>query len=298
MQAEAAGIHTPVLAEEVLHYLNPQPGGLYVDGTLGLAGHTEAILQASAPDGRVIGFEWDEDAIALARQRLRSYGDRITITRRNFAELAEGLTELGLTVIDGLLIDIGLSSLQLDHGGRGFSFMQDEPLDMRMDIRREVTAAQLIADCTEEELADIFFYYGEEKQARRIATEIVAQRKSLKIDTSKKLANLVVKAIPRRFHPKKIHVATKTFQGLRIAVNTELENLSNIIEVADRFLKPGAKFCVITFHSLEDRIVKRRFRAHDRLEVLTPRPVIASAREVKDNPRARSAKLRVAIRKG
>ena len=298
MGAEASRIHTPVLAEEVVHYLNPQPGGLYVDGTLGLAGHTEAILQASAPSGRVIGFEWDEDALALAWQRLESYGDRITIVRRNFAELAEGLTDLGVSAIDGLLLDIGLSSLQLDRGGRGFSFMQDEPLDMRMDMRKEVTAAQLLAGCTEEELADILFYYGEEKQARRIAAEIVAQRKSLKIDTSKKLANLVVKAIPRRFHPQKIHVATKTFQGLRIAVNTELENLSNIIDVADRFLKPGAKFCIITFHSLEDRIVKRRFRSHDQLEVLTPRPVIASEKEVRDNPRARSAKLRVAIRKG
>ena len=298
MGTDASRIHTPVLAQEVLHYLNPQPGGLYVDGTLGLAGHTEAILQASAPSGRVIGFEWDEDALAFARQRLKSYGERITIARRNFAELAEGLSDLGVSVIDGLLLDIGLSSLQLDRGGRGFSFMQDEPLDMRMDMRSEVTAAQLLAGCTEEELADILFYYGEEKQARRIAAEIVAQRKNLQIDTSKKLANLVVKAIPRRFHPKKIHVATKTFQGLRIAVNTELENLSNIIDVADRFLRPGAKFCIITFHSLEDRIVKRRFRSHDQFEVLTPRPVIASEKEVRDNPRARSAKLRVAIKKG
>ncbi len=298
MGTDASRIHTPVLAQEVLHYLNPQPGGLYVDGTLGLAGHTEAILQASAPSGRVIGFEWDEDALAFARQRLKSYGERITIARRNFAELAEGLSDLGVSVIDGLLLDIGLSSLQLDRGGRGFSFMQDEPLDMRMDMRREVTAAQLLAGCTEEELADILFYYGEEKQARRIAAEIVAQRKNLQIDTSKKLANLVVKAIPRRFHPKKIHVATKTFQGLRIAVNTELENLSNIIDVADRFLRPGAKFCIITFHSLEDRIVKRRFRSHDQFEVLTPRPVIASEKEVRGNPRARSAKLRVAIKKG
>jgi 16S rRNA (cytosine1402-N4)-methyltransferase len=298
MGTDASRIHTPVLAQEVLHHLNPQPGGLYVDGTLGLAGHTEAILQASAPSGRVIGFEWDEDALAFARQRLKSYGERITIARRNFAELAEGLSDLGVSVIDGLLLDIGLSSLQLDRGGRGFSFMQDEPLDMRMDMRREVTAAQLLAGCTEEELADILFYYGEEKQARRIAAEIVAQRKNLQIDTSKKLANLVVKAIPRRFHPKKIHVATKTFQGLRIAVNTELENLSNIIDVAGRFLRPGAKFCIITFHSLEDRIVKRRFRSHDQFEVLTPRPVIASEKEVRDNPRARSAKLRVAIKKG
>ncbi|MEE4242664.1 MAG: 16S rRNA (cytosine(1402)-N(4))-methyltransferase RsmH [Desulfopila sp.] len=297
MMAHVSQIHTPVLAEEVLMYLDPAPGGLYVDGTLGLAGHTEAILKASGPDGRVIGFEWDEDAIVYARQRLEPYGERITIVRRNFAELAKGLGELGISMIDGLLIDIGLSSLQLDRGGRGFSFQQDEPLDMRMDNRKEVTAAHLIARCTEEELADIFFYYGEEKQARRIAAEIVEQRKNLKIDTSKKLANVVVKAIPRRFHPKKIHVATQTFQGLRIAVNTELENLANIIDTAGMFLRPGAKFCIITFHSLEDRIVKQKFRDHDQLEVLTTKPVIASEKEVRDNPRARSAKLRVAQKK-
>ncbi len=290
-------IHIPVLAAEVLQYLQPHAGGLYVDGTLGLGGHTESILQAGEPDNRVVAFEWDENAITLAERRLQRFGNRITIVRRNFAELAEGLDELGIAEIDGLLIDIGLSSLQLEQGGRGFSFLQDEPLDMRMDTRRRMTAAKLVANCREEELADIIYYYGEEKQARRIAAEIVSSRKKESIATSKQLASVVARAIPRRFHPKKIHVATKTFQGLRIAVNTELENLSSIIDAAVGFLKPGARFCIITFHSLEDRIVKRKFREHDHFVAITPKPVTASPEEVRENPRSRSAKLRVAVRK-
>jgi len=291
-------IHTPVLLEEVIRYLDIKQGGVYVDGTLGLGGHSEAILQASGPDGKLAAFDWDEAAIDLARERLQPFGDRVTIIRRNFAELAEGLSEAGIARIDGLLIDIGLSSLQLDRGGRGFSFLQDEPLDMRMDLRRPMTAAKLIAQSSEEELADIIYYYGEEKQARRIAAEIVKARKTEKIESSKQLSNIIVKAIPRRFHPKRIHVATLTFQGLRIAVNTELENLAKIIESCVGFLKPGARFCVITFHSLEDRIVKRKFREHEQLEVLTTKPVVASAAEVEKNPRSRSAKLRVARSKG
>jgi len=297
MAGNTDSIHVPVLLSEVVTYLAVKPGGIYVDGTLGLGGHTEAILEASGPDGRVVGFDWDEKAIELARKRLAPFGSRLTVVRRNFAELSKGLTEEGVKEVDGLLIDIGLSSLQLDMGGRGFTFMQNEPLDMRMDNRRPVTAADLIAESTEEELADIIYYYGEEKQARPIAKEIVKARKQERITHSKQLSNLVVKAIPRRFHPKKIHVATKTFQGLRIAVNTELENLSNIIDSAADFLKPGAPFCVITFHSLEDRIVKRKFRDHLQLDVVTKRPVTASEEEVSENPRSRSAKLRVASRR-
>lgn len=294
MSDGVSSIHTPVLLDEVIHYLEVKPGGIYVDGTLGLGGHSEAILQSSGPNGKLVAFDWDEAAISLARERLKPFGDRVTVIRRNFAELADGLVEAGIRQIDGLLIDVGLSSLQLDQGGRGFSFLQDEPLDMRMDIRRPMTAAKLIAESTEEELADIIFYYGEEKQARRIAAEIVRARKLERIESSKQLSNIVVKAIPRRFHPKRIHVATRTFQGLRIAVNAELENLANIIGSCADFLKPGARFCVITFHSLEDRIVKRKFREHETLEILTAKPVTASTDEVEKNPRSRSAKLRVA----
>lgn len=294
---QTAPVHCPVLPAEILHYLAPRPGGLYVDGTLGLGGHTEAVLQHSAPDGRVIAFEWDEAAIARSRVRLLPFGERLTIVRRNFADIADGLAELGVERVDGILIDIGLSSLQLDMGGRGFSFQRDEPLDMRMDSRREVTAASLVARCSEEELADIFFYYGDEKQARPIAREIVRARISERILTSGQLAALVARAIPRRFHPEKIHVATKVFQALRIAVNAELENLARILDDGVPFLRSGARFCVISFHSLEDRLVKRKFREQEEILALTARPIMATADEIAANPRSRSARLRVAVKK-
>jgi 16S rRNA (cytosine1402-N4)-methyltransferase len=290
-------IHTSVLLQECLDFLAVCAGGLYVDGTLGLGGHTEAILKRSAPDGRVIAFEWDENALQLSRKRLAPFGDRVTIVRRNFAELGAGLTELGVKEIDGLLIDIGLSSLQLDMGARGFSFRQDEFLDMRMDNRRTQTAADIIRSATERELADIFFYYGEERQARRLAETIVARRKEEDINTTGQLAGLVAEAIPKRFHPPKIHVATKVFQALRIAVNGELENLAQILEDGPPFLVPGGRFCVISFHSLEDRIVKRKFKENPVLTVVTGRPIGPSAEEVAGNSRARSARLRVAAKR-
>ena len=294
---DPARIHRPVLLAEVLHYLEPRSGGTYVDGTLGLGGHSQAILQQSGPDGRLIAFEWDELALGYSRRRLAEFADRLTIIRRNFAEISTGLAEIGLSEIDGLLIDIGMSSLQLDRGERGFSFQRDEPLDMRMDNRGEVTAASLLAECSEEELADIFFYYGEERQARPIAAEIVRVRQEEQVVTSRQLARIVAGAVPKRFHPKKIHVATRVFQALRIAVNTELENLARILDEAADLLKPGGRFCVISFHSLEDRMVKRKFRANPHLDVLTPHPVLAGEAELAENYRARSARLRVAQKK-
>jgi 16S rRNA (cytosine1402-N4)-methyltransferase len=290
----AEQIHTSVLLPECLHYLSPQAGRVYVDGTLGLGGHTAAILAASAPDGRVVAFEWDDSALQLAQKRLAEYGNRLTIVRRNFAELAAGLDELGIEQVDGLLIDIGLSSLQLDMGERGFSFQSDEMLDMRMDNRGATTAQSILATGSEQELADIFFYYGEERQARPIAAAIVGYRRQEKIETTKQLVEIVARAVPKRFHPKRIHVATKVFQALRIAVNTELENLAHILDDGVRYLKPGANFCVISFHSLEDRIVKRKFRNNEMLEVLTGKPVMSSPEEIAVNPRSRSARLRVA----
>lgn len=290
-------IHRSVLLDECLHFLDPQPGGLYVDGTLGLGGHSEGILARSGPDGRVIAFEWDASAIERSTVRLQPYAARLAVIRRNFAELAVGLDELGVREIDGLLIDIGLSSLQLDIGERGFSFQRDEILDMRMDNRRKSSAREILAGCSEQELADIFFYYGEERQARPIAAAICRYRAGQKIETTGQLVSIVAQAVPRRFHPKKIHVATKVFQALRIAVNTELENLATILDDGVRYLKPGAKFCVISFHSLEDRIVKRKFAGNDLLDVLTTKPVTPSAEEVAANPRSRSARLRVARKK-
>ncbi len=290
----AAKIHCSVLPAETLEFLSPHSDGVYVDGTLGLGGHSEAILSESSPDGRVIAFEWDAAAIEKSRERLKSFGDRLTIVRRNFSEIGKGLEEAGVDQVDGILIDIGLSSLQLDMGERGFSFQRDEPLDMRMDLRRDITAASILAECSEEELADIFFYYGEEKQARRIASYVVKERSTAPVSTSKEFADLVARAVPRPFHPKKIHVATRVFQALRIAVNTELENLAAILEDGVRYLKPGARFCVISFHSLEDRMVKRKFRASDELKVLTKKPIVAGSEERENNRRSRSARLRVA----
>jgi 16S rRNA (cytosine1402-N4)-methyltransferase len=297
LEAAIEEIHRSVLLDEVLQYLDPVPGGLYVDGTLGLGGHTAAILSRCAPDGRVIAFEWDEAAIELSRKRLVGFGSRLTIIRSNFAEIVVGLEGLGIDRVDGVLIDIGLSSLQLDRGGRGFSFQRDAPLDMRMDIRQDTTAASLLASCSEEQLADIFFYFGDEYQARPIAAEIVRAREKDPIRTTRQLAGLVAAAVPRRFHPKRIHVATKVFQALRIAVNTELENLARILDEAVPLLKPGARLCVISFHSLEDRIVKRKFRQNKQLEILTAKPVMPRAEEMEDNPRSRSARLRVACKK-
>jgi 16S rRNA (cytosine1402-N4)-methyltransferase len=294
METPQEHLHRSVLLKETMHFLSPRPGGVYVDGTMGLGGHSQAILQRTAPDGRLIAFEWDERAIALSRIRLQEYAGRLTIIRRNFAEIAAGLQEIGVDQVDGILIDIGLSSLQLDKGGRGFSFQHDEPLDMRMDNRKEVTAASILATSTEQELADIFYYFGDEHQARPIAAHIVKARKEDEIRTSARLAALVVQSVPRRFHPKRIHMATKVFQALRIAVNTELENLSTILDEAVPLLKPGARFCVISFHSLEDRVVKRKFNKNEYLNVVTSKPVTPAADEIAENPRSRSARLRVA----
>jgi 16S rRNA (cytosine1402-N4)-methyltransferase len=290
-------IHTSVLLNETLDFINPTSGGVYVDGTLGLGGHSESILDRSGPDGKVIAFEWDESAIEKATTRLQPYRNRLTIIRRNFAEISEELEDAKVTEIDGLLIDVGLSSLQLDMGERGFSFQRDEILDMRMDNRQAITAQSILATCSQTELADIFFYYGEERQARPIASAIVEYRAEKAIETTKQLVSIITRAVPKRFHPKKIHAATKVFQALRIAVNTELENLAKILEDGVRFLKPGARFCVISFHSLEDRIVKAKFKNNEELELLTAKAVMPSPEEIAINKRSRSARLRVAQKK-
>ncbi len=294
---DADQIHISVLLDEILEFIDPTSGGVYVDGTLGLGGHSAAILERSGPDGKVIAFEWDESAIERAKVRLLPYKNRLKIIRRNFAEISEGLDEEKVTGVDGLLIDVGLSSLQLDMGERGFSFQRDEILDMRMDNRKAITAQSVLATCSQMELADIFFYYGEERQARPIAAAIVEYRDTKAIETTKQLVSIITRAVPRRFHPRKIHVATKVFQALRIAVNTELENLAKILEDGVRFLKPGARFCVISFHSLEDRIVKIKFKNNKELEMITSKAVKSSPEEIAINKRSRSARLRVAEKK-
>jgi len=289
-------LHVPVLLEETLDLLAPAGGGTYVDGTLGLGGHARAILDRSGPDGRVIGFDRDGDAIDQARRNLASYGKRVHFVRRNFAEIEEGLADINIANVDGLLLDLGLSSLQLDESGRGFSFRGNEPLDMRMDDRGPETAADLVNGRGADELADIFYYYGEERHARRIAARLVSAREKGRITTTAQLAAIVAEAVPKRFHPKKIHVATKVFQALRIAVNRELENLARILDATGDILKPEGRICVISFHSLEDRLVKWKFKENPLLRVLTKKPVMPSEAERRLNPRARSAKLRAAFR--
>ncbi|MFP3984136.1 MAG: 16S rRNA (cytosine(1402)-N(4))-methyltransferase RsmH [Desulfurivibrionaceae bacterium] len=290
-------LHQPVLLREIVDLMSPRDGGIYVDCNLGMGGHTAALLEASAPSGRVIGLDWDEDAVAGARQNLESYGGRVEIISCNFSRISEVIEEAGLGGVDGILLDLGFSSLQLEESGRGFSFQRSEPLDMRMDVRRAVTAADLLNSCRQEELADMFYKYGQERQSRRIAARIVDFRKKEMIRTTDQLVSIIEKAVPRRFHPKNIHVATKVFQALRIAVNEELDNLEKVLGQGSKWLKPGGRFCVISFHSLEDRLVKSIFLARPDLEVITRKPVKPSAEEISSNPRARSARLRVAAKK-
>jgi len=289
-------VHVSVLSEEVLEYLRPESGKVYVDGTLGLGGHTQRILQASEPDGTVVGFEWDDQAAELAQQRLEVFGQRLRLVRLSYAQLLEGLEQVGFDTVDGLLLDLGVSSLQLDMGERGFSFQVDAPLDMRMDRRQSETAAKLVSRLPKDDLADIFYNYGEERQARRIAAHLVEARKKCPVKTTKQLAELVAESIPRKYHPKKKHVATRVFQALRIAVNRELDNLVRILTDAPSILASGGRICVITFHSLEDRIVKQAFANNPAYRVVTRKPVGPTESEVAANPRARSAKLRVAER--
>lgn len=291
-------IHTPVLLEEVIRFLAPVDGGIYIDGTLGLGGHAEKILQACSPSGRVIGFEWDVSGLQLARKRLAPFGERFYALHRNYAEIMDGLAEVGIQRVDGLLLDLGVSSLQFDSGERGFSFQADGPLDMRMDKRQDHTAEEIINDFSQDDLADIFYYYGEERQARRIASHIVAERSRNRITTTAHLARIIAGAVPKKFQPRKIHVATKVFQALRIAVNKELDNLTLVLDTITKILKPGGRVCIITFHSLEDRLVKWKFKDNPALQVVTKKPVIPGEVEIKMNPRARSAKLRAAYMKG
>ncbi|WP_339136181.1 MAG: 16S rRNA (cytosine(1402)-N(4))-methyltransferase RsmH [Candidatus Electrothrix sp. GW3-4] len=295
-EQEGRGLHIPVLFQEVMEWLRPSATGCYVDGTLGLGGHTEMILEQSAPAGRVLGFEWDGQAARFAAERLAGFGDRFQLLRASYADMAEQLQHHGQGLVDGILVDLGVSSLQLDCPERGFSFRDNAPLDMRMDTSREVTAEQLVNRLSQDELADVFFHYGEERQARRVARFIVEAREQERLETTRQLADLVALAIPKKYHPKKIHVATKVFQALRIAVNRELENLTRLLTDGPELLKPGARFCIITFHSLEDRMVKQAFAKTPHCKVLTNKPVLPTADEVRRNSRARSAKLRVAER--
>lgn len=290
--------HEPVMVAEVLSYLLPQRGGLFVDCTIGLGGHTGALLESGA--GRVIGLDRDVDALRLAREALKRWAGQVELVHTDYRQLPAVLDARGVALIDGALADLGVSSAQLDAEGRGFSFRRDEPLDMRMDRTCGPTATDLLRDVSESTLADVIYRYGEERHSRRIARTIVEARVSRPIVSTGQLASIVRHAMPRRRH-ERIDPATRTFQALRIWVNRELEGLEQFLHAVSRRLRAGARLVVITFHSLEDRIVKHTLRALERgaaaiLRVLTKRPVRAGDAELARNPRARSAKLRAAER--
>lgn len=288
-----APAHEPVLVAETLALLEPSRGGLFVDCTVGLGGHSRALLEAGAE--RVIGLDRDPDALRIAGETLAAFGNRVELVHADYRDLDRVLDERGIDRVAGALADLGVSSMQLESEGRGFSFRRDEPLDMRMDRTSGPTAAELVNEAEEKELADVIFRFGEERFSRRIARAIVTQRMSAPIATTGQLAGVVRRAVPTRGY-QRIDPATRTFQALRIWVNRELDGLDRFLEAATRRLRDGARLAVISFHSLEDRIVKHVFRALERAEetlrILTKRPAVPGEEEVARNPRARSAKLR------
>ncbi len=291
--------HIPVMLQEVMTLLRCEPGRIYVDATLGSGGHAEEILKRTEPDGRVIGIEWDGRAIEEATRRLQSFGRRVIVFRENYCHLPEILQSAGIDWVDGILLDLGLSSLQLEEKERGFSFRDEGPLDMRMDQRERHTAADLVNGLPSTELERILLEYGEERWARRIARAIVLEREREPIQTTRALSRIVYGAIPKRYHSRRIDPATRTFQALRMKVNRELENLKEMLESGWKVLRKGGRICILAFHSLEDRMVKEAFRRLERegeMRILTKRPLRPSEEEVRKNPRARSAKLRGAER--
>ena len=306
--------HRPVLLFETVRLLAPERGGLFVDATLGLGGHSERILEAGA-ETRVLGIDRDPSALRRATERLARFGARFRAVHANFRDIERVMREAGEREASGILADLGVSSLQFDTPSRGFSFRQDAPLDMRMDAEGEdETAAQLLARLPEEEIARVIYEYGEERRSRRIARWIVERReRGEPVKTTAELAELVARAVGHK-RGERIHPATRTFQALRIAVNRELEGLEEFVETSVALLQPHGRLAVISFHSLEDRIVKRALRrlsgrcecdprspvcacgARREVEVLTRRPVVADEQEVAENPRARSAKLRACLK--
>jgi len=290
-------MHVPVMTAEILQFLRPEHGGLFVDCTVGLGGHARALLEAGAT--RLVGLDRDLDALARAAETLAPWRERVELVHADYRAIADVLDQRQIAVVDGTLADLGVSSMQFDAPGRGFSFQRDEPLDMRMDRSQGETAADFIARATEVELADTIFRYGEERFSRRIARALVETRRETPVTSTAQLASIVRRSIPRRGYMR-IDPATRTFQALRIWVNRELDGLDRFLEATVSRLRAGARVAIITFHSLEDRIVKHTLRALERNEalirVLTKKPLTPDENELQRNPRARSAKLRVAER--
>jgi 16S rRNA (cytosine1402-N4)-methyltransferase len=293
MMSQVSTAHVPVLLDEVLHWLRPRPGGVLVDGTLGGGGHTRALAERVGPQGLVLAMDRDPAAIAAARETLA--GLPVEPVQGNFCDLPEVLRDLGIAGVAGVLLDLGVSSDQLADPQRGFSFSSEGPLDLRFDPTRGEPARRLINRLGAGHLADLIYFYGEERYSRRIAQAIVARRRDRPIETAAELAELVRQCVPRS-RQERIDPATRTFQALRIAVNDELKSLEIALRRIPECLQTGGRLAVISFHSLEDRLVKTAFRADDRLEPLMRKPLTPSLEEVSRNPRARSAKLRVAER--
>lgn len=302
--------HKSVLLHETIDSLQVKPDGIYIDGTLGGGGHAYELCGRLGPEGRLVGIDQDEDAIAAAAKRLAPYQDQVTIVRSNYEQMDEVLDQLGIGKVDGIYLDLGVSSFQFDTAERGFSYREDAPLDMRMDRRQELTAADVVESYEEEELVRIIRDYGEEKFARQIARQIVKRRQEAPIATTGQLAEIIKEAIPLKMRAVGGHPARRTFQALRIEVNRELEVLEESIDRMIGRLKPGGRISIITFHSLEDRIVKNRFRENEnpcicppdfpvcmcgrksKGKIVTRRPVVPTAEEIEENKRCRSAKLR------
>ena len=303
--------HISVLLKETVDGLNVRPGKVYMDGTLGYGGHTEEVLRRLGGSGRVIGIDQDEDAIAAAGRRLESYRDQLTIVRSNYVDFRQVLDQLEISQVDGIMLDLGVSSWQLDEASRGFSYRMDGPLDMRMDQRNPVTAADLINTADRDELQRILWDFGEEKFARKIADTILKRREKEPIETTGQLVDIIEQSIPMKARRTGGHPAKRTFQAFRIAVNHELDVLSESIDGMIDALAPGGRLCIITFQSLEDRIVKQRFRINEnpctcppefpvcvcgkksKGRVITRKPVLPSEQEMEENSRSKSAKLRI-----
>jgi 16S rRNA (cytosine1402-N4)-methyltransferase len=286
-------VHVPVLPDEVVHWLTPERGGCFVDCTVGLGGHAFVLLRHGVE--RLIGIDRDPAALVVAGGALQGFADRVELVHADYRELGGILDARGVTLVDGIVADLGVSSMQLDAEGRGFSFRRDEPLDMRMDTSRGETCAEMLATVAETELADVIYQFGEERNSRRIARALVRARDERPLETTGQVADIVRRASRVKGY-RRIDPATRTFQALRIWVNRELEGLESFLETAASRLAPGARLAVITFHSLEDRVVKHTFRRLEAVRVLTKRPIVAGGEELARNPRARSAKLRVVER--
>jgi 16S rRNA (cytosine1402-N4)-methyltransferase len=290
------------MVQEVLSWLIKSDARIYLDCTVGYSGHAEKILGATRSDSILIGLDLDSSAIAASKERLKKFGERAILRQGHFMDLKRHVAECGYSRVDGILFDLGVSSPQLDEPARGFSFQWDGPLDMRMDQSKGLTAADLVNQRQEAELADIIFHFGEERFSRRIARAIVRARTVQPLATTKELASVIERAVPPLYRHGRIHCATRTFQALRIAVNQELEHLEPSLRDAVDILNPGGRLCVISFHSLEDRIVKQTFRTLSLgvdapITVLTKKPQLPQDDEIRDHPRSRSAKLRVAQRR-